>query len=320
MKWKKEGQIFNPTSWSDGIEREWMKTHSQCTHTLIFDDFVRVYFSCRPKNDENGFAKSFTTFVDLDRKNLKKIIRVSDKPIMSLGELGTFDEFAVYPSSNIKIDNKIYLYYAGWSRCQSVPFNTSIGLACSINNGETFERLGKGPLLSADLNEPFVISGPKIRKFNNLYYLFYLAGVKWIDNNGQPEIIYKNRMATSEDGLKWTRLNKNIIPDVLDENECQAGPDVFYKDGLYHMYFVYREGLDFRTIKGRGYKIGYATSKDLVNWDRKDEESGIDYSENGWDSEMQHYPHIFELDNKFYMTYNGNEFGKYGFGLAQLEG
>jgi len=239
---------------------------------------------------------------------------------MSLGELGTFDEFAVYPSSNIKIDNKIYLYYAGWSRCQSVPFNTSIGLACSINNGETFERLGKGPLLSADLNEPFVISGPKIRKFNNLYYLFYLAGVKWIDNNGQPEIIYKNRMATSEDGLKWTRLNKNIIPDVLDENECQAGPDVFYKDGLYHMYFVYREGLDFRTIKGRGYKIGYATSKDLVNWDRKDEESGIDYSENGWDSEMQHYPHIFELDNKFYMTYNGNEFGKYGFGLAQLEG
>jgi hypothetical protein len=319
MKWKKEGQIFNPTSWSDGIEREWMKTHSQCTHTLIFDDFVRVYFSCRPKNDENGFAKSFTTFVDLDRKNLKKIIRVSDKPIMSLGELGTFDEFAVYPSSNIKIDNKIYLYYAGWSRCQSVPFNTSIGLACSINNGETFERLGKGPLLSADLNEPFVISGPKIRKFNNLYYLFYLAGVKWIDNNGQPEIIYKNRMATSEDGLKWTRLNKNIIPDVLDENECQAGPDVFYKDGLYHMYFVYREGLDFRTIKGRGYKIGYATSKDLVNWDRKDEESGIDYSENGWDSEMQHYPHIFELDNKFYMTYNGNEFGKYGFGLAQLE-
>jgi len=34
---------------------------------------------------------------------------------------------------------------------------------------------------------------------------------------------------------------------------------------------------------------------------------------------MHHYPHVFQLDNKWYMLYNGNEFGKYGFGLAVLE-
>jgi predicted GH43/DUF377 family glycosyl hydrolase len=319
MRWKKLGHIFDPTKWSDGVDRPWMKTHSQCTHSLVLEDCVRIYFSCRPENDENGFAKSYTTFLDLDKKDLTKVIRVSNKPVMLLGELGSFDEFAVYPSCNIIDENRILLYYAGWSRCNSVPFNTSIGLAISNDQGETFDRIGPGPILSAGIDEPFVISGPKVRKFNSKWYMFYLAGCRWIDHNGKPEIIYKNRLATSQDGIEWERYNKNIIPDILGENECQAGPDVFYKDGLYHMYFVYREGLDFRNSPGRGYRIGYAISEDLYNWKRRDSESGIQYSDSGWDSTMHHYPHVFQIDQKYYMTYNGNDFGRYGFGIATLE-
>ena len=34
---------------------------------------------------------------------------------------------------------------------------------------------------------------------------------------------------------------------------------------------------------------------------------------------MHHYPHVFELNGKYYMLYNGNDFGMYGFGLAVLE-
>ncbi len=319
MKWKKIGQVFDPTIWEDGIDRPWMKTHSQCTHALVLSDVVRLYFSCRPENDKNGFAKSYTTFLDLDKKNLTNIIRVSDKPVMPLGELGTFDEFAVYPTCNVEHEGKILLYYAGWTRSQSVPFNTSIGLAVSEDNGETFNRIGPGPILSADLFEPFVLSGPKVRKFDNKWYMFYLAGTQWIAHNGKPEIIYKNRLATSTDGIHWKRHNQNIIPDVLGEYECQAGPDVFFKDGLYHMYFAYREGFNFRTEYGRGYKIGYATSEDLLTWDRKDEEAGIVYSDSGWDSTMHHYPHVFEVEGTYYMTYNGNDFGRYGFGLAVLQ-
>jgi predicted GH43/DUF377 family glycosyl hydrolase len=319
MKWKKLGQVFDPTTWDDGIEREWMKTHSQCTHSLILENSIRIYFSCRPENDENGFAKSYTTFLELDKNNLTKIIKVSDKPVMSLGDLGTFDEFAIYPSCNVVDNDKVLLYYAGWTRCQSVPFNTSIGLAISNNGGETFERIGMGPILSAGINEPFVISGPKVRKFDKKWYMFYISGTKWVNDKGKSEIIYKIRLATSKDGINWDRHNKNIIEDVLGEEECQAGPDVFEYAGKYHMYFVYRESLNFRNSMGRGYKIGYATSTDLLNWVRKDDDSGISYSEYGWDSTMHHYPHIFKLNNDYYMTYNGNDFGKYGFGLAILE-
>ena len=35
-------------------------------------------------------------------------------------------------------------------------------------------------------------------------------------------------MAKSNDGINWERLGINIIEDKLGDNECQAGPDVFY--------------------------------------------------------------------------------------------
>ena len=319
MKWKKLGQIFSPQKVNDGIEREWMKEFSQCTSTLVFEDFVRIYFSCRPYKDQEGQAKSYTAFIDVDRKDLSKILRVAENPVLSLGKLGAFDEFAVYPSSVLREGDKVYLYYAGWNRMRSVPFNTSIGMAVSNDGGTSFERMGDGPILGPSLSEPFVISGPKIRKFEGKYFLFYLAGTEWVMHNGSPEIIYKNKMAISEDGVNWTRMNRNIIEDKIDHLECQAGPDVFFYKEKYHMYFVYRHGVDFRSAPGRGYKIGYAHSDDLINWTRDDENSGIEYSEEGWDSTMHHYPHVFELDGFHYMVYNGNEFGKYGFGLAILD-
>ncbi len=316
FKWKKLGRVFTPSSM---YNIPWMREFAQAPATLIFDDFIRVYFSCRPRPSEAGQYESYTGFIDLDRNDLFNIINISEDPILPLGKLGTFDEHGVYPTSVIRDTDSIFAYYAGWSRCTSVPFNCSIGLAISHNNGKSFKRIGKGPIISQSIEEPFVISGPKIRKFESMFYLYYIAGTEWIDHKGKPEIIYKIKMATSLTGVTFNKVTINVIPDILGKKECQAGPDVFYYENKYHMYFVYREGLDFRKTKGRGYKIGYAYSEDRINWTRDDKNAGIEYSKEGWDSTMQHYPHVFELDGNHYMLYNGNEFGKYGFGLAKLE-
>jgi hypothetical protein len=58
----------------------------------------------------------------------------------------------------------------------------------------------------------------------------------------------------------------------------------------------------------------------LIDWQRDDSKAGIDVSDEGWDSEMQSYPHIFELDGRIYMAYLGNQVGREGFGLAVLNG
>ncbi len=181
--WQKLGRIFNPVEIKDRI---WLKEFAQAPSVLIFDEFIRIYFSCRPAADDNGQYISYSAFVDVNRENLFDIIRVADEPILSLGELGTFDEFGTYPVSVIKHQNEIRAYYGGWTRCESVPFNVSIGLGISKNEGLTFEKPGGGPLLSFSMDEPFILSGPKVRKFNDQWYLFYIAGKKWLIDNGNP--------------------------------------------------------------------------------------------------------------------------------------
>ena len=316
FKWKKLGHLFDPTEKNYAV---WMKEFAQAPSVLVFDEFIRVYFSCRPAADINGQYVSYSGFVDLNRKNLFDILNVSQKPILKLGELGTFDEFGTYPVSVIRDEDQVKIYYGGWTRCESVPFNVAIGYAASNDGGETFDKLDSGPILSYSIDEPFVLSGPKIRRFEDQWCLFYIAGRKWILDNGKPEPIYKIRMATSGDGLDWTKHDRDLIPSRLEENEAQASPDVFFKNGKYHMFFCYRGSTNYRG-KENGYRIGYAFSENLTDWTRDDSRAGIDVSEEGWDSEMISYPHIFELDGNVYMLYLGNHVGRNGFGLAQLEG
>lgn len=316
FNWMKLGKVFTP---QQTIGRSWLKEFAQAPATLIFDDFVRVYFSCRPQADANGQYVSYSAFVDLDRGDLFKIKRVSESPILNLGGLGEFDEFGTYPVSVIKVGDKVNAYYAGWTRCESVPFNVAIGMAVSTDGGTTFTKLGTGPVLSYSPDEPFVISGPKIRRFNGVYHLWYIAGRKWKMVDGRAEPVYKIRMATSTDGIHWDKANKDLIESRVEEDEAQASPDVCYANGRYHMFFCYRFSSNFRG-KEKGYRIGYASSTNLVDWTRDDSKAGIDVSENGWDSEMISYPHVFELDERTYMAYLGNQVGRHGFGLAVLNG
>lgn len=255
----------------------------------------------------------------MDRTDLFKIKGIGEQPLLSLGGLGEFDEFGTYPVSVIKNGDEIFIFYGGWTRCESVPFNVAIGCAVSQDGGKTFTKIGTGPVLSYSPDEPFVLSGPKIRKYNGLWYLFYIAGRKWKMVDGRAEPVYKIRMATSQDGIHWIKANKDLIESRIEEDEAQASPDVFHTNGKYHMFFCYRYSINYRN-KENGYRIGYAYSTNLIDWVRDDTKAGIDISEEGWDSEMISYPHLFELDGKTYLAYLGNQVGRYGFGLAVLEG
>lgn len=316
FQWEKLGLVFEPANHAG---KPWMHAFAQAPATLVFDDFVRVYFSCRPPPDPAGQFVSYSAYVDLDRKDLRRIVGLAEKPILPLGGLGEFDEFGTYPVSVVRDGDLVRAYYAGWTRCESVPFDVAIGEAVSHDGGRIFAKVGPGPALGYSLDEPFVLSGPKVRRFRGGWQLFYIAGRKWKMVSGRPEPVYKIRLALSSDGRHWVKQGRDLITSRIEEDEAQASPDVFESGGRFHMFFCYRASVDYRGSNG-GYRIGYASSTDLLEWRRDDARAGLDVSPEGWDSEMVSYPHVFEVDGVVYMAYLGNQVGRQGFGLARLKG
>jgi hypothetical protein len=316
MKWKKLGKIFDP---ADHTLFNNCFGFAQSPQVLVLDRFVRIYFSTREKDPKGKFL-SHVAFVDFD-KDFKKILKISDQTVVPLGELGGFDEHGIFPINVLRDNDRVLAYTTGWNRKISVSADASVGLAISNNDGLTFEKYGKGPVLTASLKEPFLVCDAFVSKFDGHFEMWYIFGIKWINIPGEnePQRVYKIAHAISFDGISWIRNARQIISDKLDENECQALPTVIKIGDLYHMYFCFRNVSGFRTDATRAYRIGYAWSKDRIHWTRDDKNAGINVSDSGWDSEMMCYPHVFHCNDKIWMLYNGNEFGKFGFGLAKLE-
>lgn len=319
MKWRKLGKIFDPTNHTltnDCLE------YAQSPQTLIFKNFVRIYFSTRKRDPLNGKYLSYISFVDME-KNLIDIINVSSHTVIELGKLGCYDEHGIFPLNILRNGDKVFGYIGGWNRRVSVSVDTSIGLAISLDNGLTFKRIGDGPLLTSSLHEPFLVGDPFVAIFEKQFFMWYIFGISWkkFEKDQPPDRIYKIGSAISDDGIVWHKQEegRQIISDHLGPDESQAMPTVAYINGRYHMFFCYRQSFDFRKNKDHGYRIGYAYSDDLINWTRNDEAVGIDITEDSWDSDMLCYPHVFHCDGIKYLLYNGNEFGRFGFGLATLE-
>jgi hypothetical protein len=316
MEWIKHGLIFNPTQY------EWDKDFvgfAQSPQTLIFPSFVRIFFSTRIR-DISGKYISHIRYVDFSR-DLRTVLSWSRHEVLGPGKRGCFDEHGVFPLNVLPVGEKIYGYTNGWARRVSVSVETGVGLVISENQGRSFKRYGDGPVLSASLHEPVLVGDAFVRKIGERFCMWYIFGTGWkvFVPGGVPERTYKISMATSDDGICWQKSGRGLIPDQLGPDECQALPTVLLINGRYHMVFCFRQSVDFRKNANNGYRLGYAWSDDGETWTRDDALGGISLSRDGWDSKMMCYPHLFELDGQIHLLYNGNEFGRHGFGIATLK-
>jgi hypothetical protein len=318
LKWRKLGRIFDPAQFELPNHCEHF---AQSPQALVFDHFVRIYFSSRERDPRNGKYLSHICFAEFT-KDFREVIRVSDRTVIELGALGCFDEHGIFPMNVLRHGDKVYGYTCGWSRRTSVSVETSVGLAVSVDEGLTFRRIGDGPILTSSLNEPFLVGDAFVQVHGDLFHMWYIFGTAWKRSAefAAPERTYKIGHAISRDSVSWEKEEaRQIIPDRLNSDESQALPTVTTIGERYHMLFCYRQSTDFRANKDRGYRLGHAWSDDMDRWTRDDAGVGIDVSAEGWDSDMLCYPHLFECDDRMYLLYNGNEFGRHGFGIAVLE-
>ena len=318
MRWKKLGKIFDP---KEHVLPDGCAQFAQSPQALVFDDFVRIYFSTRSVDPINGKYLSRIAYVDM-RKDFGETLRVSDRTVIELGGLGSFDEHGIFPINVLRHGGAIYGYTCGWNRRVSVSVDTGIGLAMSHDEGVTFTRMGPGPVLAASLHEPFLVGDGFVRVIGETFHMWYIFGTAWTAYAADtpPDRVYKIGHATSPDGVNWTKEDgRRIIADRLGSDESQALPSVVEIDGRQHMFFCYRESYDFRSNKSRGYRIGHAYSDDLSNWTRDDTIAPLNGTPGEWDADMQCYPHVFDCDGEVFLLYNGNAFGRDGFGAARLE-
>jgi len=315
MKWRRINQIFDFQR-SPFADR--FLGYAQSPQAVEFDDRVRIYFSTRERS-ENGKFLSIVQYVDLD-KGFGTVLDSSRHTVIPLGKLGTFDEHGIFPFSPFRHEGLIMGYSNGWSRRKSVSVDTGIGLAISGDNGRTFVKYGDGPVLSTSLHEPFLVCDPFVRYLNGSFHMWYIYGTSWkrLRDDLEPDRTYVIAHATSSDGVNWAKEGRPIIAQKFPE-ECQALPTVIRIGSRYHMLFCHRHSFDFRTNPAKGYRLGHAFSDDLLTWTRDDAVSGIDPAPGSWDSDMMCYPNLFSCSGKIYLLYNGNEFGRTGFGLAVME-
>jgi hypothetical protein len=311
MKWNKKGLIFNVENIS-----EWAYSHChKPTPMLIDETTLRVYFGVRDKRSHTR-----TTFVDVDITDINnfKVKYFHNTPIINLGKIGAFDDSGANVCSVIRLDNLIYMYYIGWNPSTTVHTRNAIGLVVSEDNGLTFNRLYDGPILDRNKDEPYYTGAVDVIREGDLWKMYYTSGSEWKIINDKPEIYYHIKYATSNNGIDWIRNNVDcILPQY--KFEAIARPCVLFNNGIYQMWYSKRSMNDFRINPDNGYRGGYAQSNDGIKWKRLDNLFGLVLSENGWDSKAIAYPYVSKIKDKFIMLYNGNGFGKTGFGYAIYE-
>jgi hypothetical protein len=136
-------------------------------------------------------------------------------------------------------------------------------------------------------------------------YLFLMLVILTFQSQGQEQVYLFSyftdngqdglHLAYSKDGLKWEALKdgKSLVAPTVGNDKLMRDPFILQgKDGLFHMVW---------TSSWKERQIGYASSKDLINWS---EQKGIPVmtheptAKNCWAPEM-----VYDPQNKNYIIF-----------------
>lgn len=232
-------------------------------------------------------------FSPRDGQNRSNIYRASFNPkTLALGKLrayllpgerGAYDDAGCMVSWLKRDGPRVLCYFIGWNLPINVPFRNCIGLA--IDQHKLY-----GPIKDRDLYDPYGVGSC----CDGLRY--YLSILGWEYHGARLQARYH---------IVNGRPHSPAITFKDETEYAIARPCVVGNE----MWYCYR---------GEQYRIGYAVQTP-DHWTRRDDEAGITVGKPGeFDDEAICYPHVFDLDGERYMLYNGNEYGKTGFGLAVM--
>jgi len=263
--------------------------------------------------DENGRGRPFSC--QLNPKNPSQITSYDEKPILELGDPGTFDDSGIVVTSVIQsLGNSLLMYYVGFERCTDSRYRMLTGIAVSEDSGLTFKKIGKVPILERTLDEQYFRAGTFVFRDKGRFRMWYVGGSDWhpIDNKLFPTNNLK--YLESNDGLQWTeKPSTQMIPN--SESELGFGrPWVIKRDDLnFEMFY------SIRNRKDGKYAMGFARSDDGgLSWRRCDTELGDNFDEKDGSGCESMYAAVLMISGKSYVFYNGKNFGEEGISVSEL--
>ncbi len=301
-QWKKLGLLYCP---SDTNRHPKLLTHAaNPLPVLIGGDIYRVFFSGR-----DACNRSSVGAVDIDIGS-GNVIREYMQPFFEHGPENSFYADGVSIGNCYEVNGKKYMLFMGWQNFRESHWRGDIGRLL-VNTDLTLELADNSPLMGGDSTDPISLSYPWVLKNNDgSYSMWYGSTTAWDAGNG--EMLHVINSAASADGHNWIKTGLSV-PYELGKAQAFSRPTVAVsKNHGYEIWFSYRSG------SGRPYQIGRATSIGGTQFVLALEDVGIDVSSSGWDSEMIEYPFVFDHKAHRFMLYNGNGYGRTGFGLAVL--
>jgi len=297
MAWRRLGHLYTPAG-----EKAWARSHAALPIPMHLEaDRFRVFFSAR---DETN--KSSVGWADIELNDRPAILGESAEPVLTAASAGHFDDSGIGLGSIVRGQDADRLYYMGWNLGVVAPWRNSIGLATGSVAAGKFLRLFAGPIMDRSPEDPYTLSYPWVMRMGpDDWRMWYGSNLAW--GGSSADMQHAIKTASSRDGISWMRHADPVIGFTQPEEYALARPCVIMRNGTFHMWFATR---------GERYRIGAAMSQDGRSWQRCDEAWGLDAQGDGWDSEMVCYPCVVQHRDKLYLFYNGNGYGKTGFGIA----
>ncbi len=303
MTWIRKGKLFGNDTW----DLEWHKLNTQLPIPYLMDeDRLRLFVTlCDAEN------RGRLGFVDVNPDNPSEIIDYSHEPLLDVGKRGCFDENGVVSTALLENDGKLYIYYCGFQKHVNYPYSSLAGVAVSTDGGQSFLRIRETPLLERKDGEMFIRTGVGIYKYGNVYRLYYASGNEWLSVNNKLVPQYSFRYIDSDSPICFDGESIKMFPLENDEFGMTT-PQIFKTDSGYEMIY------SVRTVS-EGYRMGYATSKDGIEFSRNDKVMDIKRPNGEFDSEMICYGKCYKRGDRTYLFYSGNHYGMDGIGWAELE-
>jgi len=210
----------------------------------------------------------------------------SSEPVLTAGQPGDWDDNSVEMGYVFKENGSYKLYYVGTREPHTGM--RQIGLAIS-QDGINWEKY-PDPVLESDSSQ-WYLGIHAILKINNVYYMYY-------DASPENEYTFNINLATSSDGIHWTKYKGNPI---LTANQSWEQGSIEYPT-----ITNYKNRYMMTYTNGLQKAVGAAYSDDGIIWNKESNNPVFTLTniKNNWCTKIS-YPYLLRVGNEFRVYYSG---------------